>query len=181
MPILYLTAEPTPRLRAVGPWAVCQVRKAAWMGPAGSWPDEDQLGEVQTSPLDGLRYRVLRSLPPLATLRRTPAPPWTVTVDLPGLPGVPVAPALGDGLVVRPDGTLDDRPASVYARAARALFERLSDDEQVPITDPAWWRLAFLALATTHRLTEDLLDAYAVLTTATIPRLCEAAWASPKA
>lgn len=182
MPILYLDLTTVPeRLRPAGPWAVDQMRRAAWMGAPDTWPAEDQLGPVETSVLDGLRYRVLRELPPLAALRRAPLPPWTVPVDLPGLPAVPVAPALGDGWVLRPDGSLCDRPGSQYARAAGALFDRLAGGEEVPPTDPAWWCLAFAAIATTHRVTEDLLDAYGLLTTASIPRLAEAAWAVPKA
>jgi hypothetical protein len=174
-------ADTTPpeHLRHLPLAARLSVGPVAWWLrlPGGPADPPAELSDWQPG-LHGVEFCHLPELPTLAAFRRSPLPHLTVEIELPGGPA-PIMPAVGDGFALGLDGCPDlNRPGSDYARLARLVGDQAELGAEAAGLS---FRLACEALATTHWVSREIVCALGVLTTTTVPRLCGAAWAVPKA
>ena len=171
------TAAPPARLAGLVTHTVNAPGGPRWR--VGDDLPEDAYGPWQDG-IDGLKVRLPLVLPTLDSLRREPLPDLVVWAELPDLV-IPVMPAIADGFAVRLDGTIDStRPGSAYAREVRALWDRVDAGQEIRPTDPQVIRVAFKALQTCHRITEELAEALGILTTKTVIGLAVATIDLPK-
>lgn len=161
------------RLRGRGPWAAsdhpgCVVLQR---GHAASW------GEIKPG-IGGLRYQLAEPLPPLLSVTRITESASSAIVDLPGGVRLPVKLAafapVAIGLDDKPEGPSDD-----YGQTANRLWDRFQSGEML-IVDPQLIDFCRMALMSLTDLTPELIHAYGLLTTETIPQIFDAANGVPK-
>lgn len=155
------------RLRGRGPWAITDDAAGVLLqrGESPAW------GPIQPG-LDGLRYQLADPLPPLMasiTVNDQGALAW---VDIHGhrLP-VPLAvyAEVAIDLHGQPTG-----PCSAYGQLASRLWDRWQQAD-LPVTDPELVAFCRQALLEQTNLTAELVHAYGLLTTKTIPLIFGAA------
>lgn len=155
------------RLRGRGPWKISETGSGVMLqrGDAAAW------GEIKPG-LDGLRFQLADPLPDLMASIKVDDRGSLAWVDVAGvrLPVklaayAPVAIGL-DGL---PEGACDD-----YGATAERLWNRLQSGD-LPIADPMLVSFARLALMSKTDLTAELIHAYKLLTTDSIPAIFDAA------
>jgi hypothetical protein len=160
------------RLKGRGPWSASDSPSGVRIqrGTAAAW------GEIRHG-LDGLRYQLADPLPPVSAIAVRDVGP-VAWVDLPGV-RLPVKLAtyapVAVGLDGKPEGPADD-----YGRTSAALWDRMNAGE-LPILDPLLVQFCVLALMTQTDLTPELIHAYGLINTDTIPQIFDAANGVPKA
>jgi hypothetical protein len=171
-----------------------EVTGYTWLAPPGIPFPSGSFEELPWKPgLDDCFYRVIGEPSPLLAWRKPKESlSGAVFADLGELGKVPVQPALVDGFLLTLAGAPDPtRPASSYGRLAMRVDDRIRAWRElpegsveaaaaaVPSTDPEAVALARMALQSCHRLSEEVMFELGLLSTRTIPLLCDAAWAIP--
>lgn len=152
------------RLKGRGPWAITGEPGGVVLqrGESPSW------GEIRDG-IGGLKYQLADPLPPLMA---------SITVDDKGsvawvefsrgirLP-VPLAAyaEVSFGLDDKPEG-----PCSEYGMIATRLWDRWQQQD-LPVSDPELLHFCRLALLENTNLTAELIHAYGLLTTKSVPRI----------
>jgi hypothetical protein len=140
-------------------------------GTASAW------GEIKNG-LDGLRYQLADPLPPIMTAITTDERGSIAFVDLPCC-RLPIKLAAYAPVAIGLDGT-PEGPCDDYGQTAARLWDRLNAGE-LPVADPQLVAFCRLALMSKTNLTAELVHAYGLLTTDTIPQIFDAANGIPKA
>lgn len=164
------------RLAGCGPWAAahhggrtCITLARPGMPTPTGWTDE-------APGTGGLTYQLASPLPPFD--------PAEWLLDQPGIPValscgcvLPVRQAASAGCVINLDGSLGrPRPAGEYAAALERLTARREAGEVViEVDDPDIIQLLRLAIRSGSTLTDELIHAYELLSTADIDAILAAA------
>jgi hypothetical protein len=156
------------RLAGRGPWTAGDHPEGTCLtrGTAAAWgPLKQGLGQ--------LRYQLADPLPPLLasiTVNATGPIAW---VDLPGAVRLPVKLAtyapVAIGLDGQPEGLADE-----YGILGALLWERWQGAD-LPVVDPQLIAFCRLALMSQTNLTPELIHAYSLLTTESVPAILYAA------
>jgi hypothetical protein len=156
------------RLKGRGPWAVTGEPGGVMLqrGESPSW------GPILPG-LDGLRYQIASPLPPLMASITVDDKGSVAWVDFTGGIRLPVPLAayaeVSFGLDGKPEG-----PCSEYGMIATRLWDRWQQQD-LPVSDPELFNFCRLALLENTNLTAELIHAYGLLTTKSIPRIFAAA------
>lgn len=169
--------ESLRRLAGRGPWQVVGQPGAITLtrGSAAAW------GPLRPA-LGGLQYQLAEVLPALGPDVFRPAK-GAIPVALRCGQTVAVQPISYDGMIIGLDGEVDGA-AGAYGQAVLEAFDLMdaaTADNPVPWTHPVLVRAARLALMTGVNLTEELIHAYGLLSTADVWPILEAASGLPKA
>jgi hypothetical protein len=152
------------RLRGRGPWAVTDHNGGAMMqrGESPSW------GEIRDG-IGGLKYQLADPLPPLMASITVDDKGSVAWVDFSGGIRLPVPLAayaeVSFGLDGKPEG-----PCSEYGMIATRLWDRWQQQD-LPVSDPELLSFCRLALLEQTNLTAELIHAYGLLTTKSVPRI----------
>jgi hypothetical protein len=152
------------RLKGRGPWAITGEAGGVMMqrGESPSW------GPIQKG-LDGLRYQIANPLPPLMASITVDDKGSLAWVDFSGGIRLPVPLAayaeVSFGLDGKPEG-----PCSEYGMIATRLWDRWQQQD-LPVSDPELLDFCRLALLEQTNLTAELIHAYGLLTTKSVPRI----------
>lgn len=162
------------RLRGRGPWRASESDGGTCLqrGDAAAW------GPI-VSGLDGLRYQLADPLPPLMSAVVTDDRGSVAFVDLPGAVRLPIKLAAYAPVAIGLDG-LPQGPCDEYGQTSTRLWDRFSAGE-LSLTDPQLIAFVRLALMSQTNLTVELIHAYGLITTDTIPAIFDAANGIPKA
>lgn len=156
--------ESLARLKGRGPWAVTDHNGGVMMqrGDAPAW------GPIQKG-LDGLSYQLANPLPPLMASITVDDKGSVAWVDFSGGIRLPVPLAayaeVSFGLDGKPEG-----PCSEYGMIATRLWDRWQQQD-LPVSDPELLAFCRLALLEQTNLTAELIHAYGLLTTKSVPRI----------
>jgi len=156
--------DPVKRLRGRGPWVVTDNNGGVMMqrGESPSW------GKILPG-LDGLRYQLADPLPPLMASITVDDKGSLAWVDFSGGIRLPVPLAayaeVSFGLDGQPEG-----PCSEYGMIATRLWDRWQQQD-LPVSDPELLAFCRLALLEQTNLTAELIHAYGLLTTKSVPRI----------
>lgn len=161
------------RLRGRGPWTAHDHHGSVMLqrGEAAAW------GEIKPG-LNGLRYQVANPLPPLLASIQVNDRGSIAWVDLPGGVRLPIKLAAYAPVAIGLDG-LPEGPCDDYGQTAARLWDRLNAGD-LPVADPQLVAFCRLALMSQTDLTPELIHAYGLLTTDTIPQIFDAANGVPK-
>jgi hypothetical protein len=156
------------RLKGRGPWAVTDHNGGVIMqrGDAPSW------GPIQKG-LGGLSYQIADPLPPLMQSITIDDKGQIAWVDFTGGARLPIPLAAYAEVAFNLDGK-PEGPCSEYGITASRLWDRWQQQD-LPVADPelvAWCRQALLEQT---NLTAELVHAYGLLTSKSIPRIFAAA------
>lgn len=160
------------RLAGRGPWTTSETEHGICLqrGTATAWT------EIKPG-LDGLRFQVADPLPDFATAVKINDRGPIAWVPL-SVGKVPVRlsyhAAVEIGLDGQPLGPCDE-----YGQAGVALWDRMQTGE-VQLLDPQLLAFIRLALASQTDLTVELMHAYKLITSTSIPAIFEAATGLPK-
>lgn len=160
--------EALARLRGRGPWAITDHNGGVMLqrGDAPAW------GPVQQG-LGGLRYQLADPLPSLLSSITVDDKGPIAWVDLPGPVRLPVL--LAEYAEVRFDlHGKPEGPCSDYGMIASRLWDRQEQKELI-VGDPELIDFCRMALLEQTNLTAELVHAYGLLTTKTVPRIFAAA------
>ena len=162
------------RLRGRGPWAASESGGSIMLqrGTASAW------SEIKSGLNGELRYQLADPLPPLLQSITTDERGPVAFVDLPGGVRLPIKLAIYAPVSIGLDG-LPEGPCDDYGQTGARLWDRLNAGE-LPVTDPQLVAFCRLALMSQTNLTAELIHAYGLLTTDTIPAIFDAANGIPK-
>jgi hypothetical protein len=156
------------RLRGRGPWTITGESGGVMLqrGSSPSWgPIRDGIG--------GLRYQLADPLPPLMASITVDSKGPSAWVDFAGGIRLPVPLAVyaevSFGLDGKPEG-----PCSEYGMIATRLWDRWQQQD-LPVSDPDLLSFCRLALMETTNLTAELIHAYGLITTKSVPSIFAAA------
>lgn len=156
------------RLKGRGPWTASDHPEGVCIqrGSSPTW------GPVKQG-LGMLRYQLADPLPPFAASVRMVETGPVAWVELPGAIRIPVKLAsyapVAVGLDGQPEGFADE-----YGMLGSRMWERWQQAD-LPVLDPQLVAFARMALMSQTDLTAELIHAYGLLTTETIPAILYAA------
>mgnify|MGYP007071639958 CR=1 FL=1 len=161
------------RLRGRGPWSASESPGGVMLqrGNAAAW------GEIKNG-LDGLRYQLADPLPPIMSSITVDERGAVAFIDLPGC-RLPIKLAAYAPVSIGLDGT-PQGPCDEYGQAGVRLWDRLNSGELL-VADPELIAFCRLALMSKTNLTAELVHAYNLITTETIPQIFDTANGIPKA
>lgn len=155
------------RLRGKGPWKASEIPGGVMLqrGEAEAW------GDIKPG-LSGLRYQIADPMPDFLTAIKINERGPVAWLELAGI-RLPIKLAAFAPVVIgldgQPEGVCDE-----YGITASALWDRWQTDD-LPITDPQLLAFCNLALMSQTDLTPELIYAYKLRTTDTVPAIFGAA------
>ena len=156
--------ESVVRLKGRGPWAVTDNNGGVMLqrGESPSW------GPIKPG-LAGLRYQLADPLPPLMQSITVDDKGAVAFVDFSGGIRLPVPLAAYAEVSFDING-VPEGPCSEYGMIASRLWDRWQQND-LPVSDPELLSFCRLALLENTNLTAELVHAYGLLTTKSIPRI----------
>lgn len=154
------------RLRGRGPWATTVTGGHIQMqrGESPAW------GEVKQG-VGGVRYQLADPMPPVSAIK-VEGRGHVAWVDLPGI-RLPIPLAAYVPVSIGLDDQVEG-PCDEYGMTAARLWDRWQDND-LPLTDRDLLAMCRLALMANTDLTAELIHAYGLLTTSTVPMIFAAA------